>query len=209
MDNIVNREFSYSLDRHYYFDYPKEFQPAMVKNLSPVKTLKKHESRWKEIFQGKGNNYLSEVNLPWPNRFQHELIPALLYLSSIKPLNGVWFYDYRFRGAGFHDGGLFGIQRFRSIVGQLPYLWRYLNSERQCFRFDENGIYGDFENEKMFSGWKLINGKDYPLTMWTNEDGVNRVYSMERAEGDSFKELPLYHQETVGIAPLELVIPGT
>jgi hypothetical protein len=201
-DLAVNKRASGVVDRHFYFDYPDFINGlARVKNLSPVKNREAFRQYFQQLFSEEGG-YISEINLPWPNRWQHELIPFILYLHKIKPLRGLWFYDYRLRSAGnFHHGGIFGIQRFRSIIGQLPFL-KMAWSEDYTVQEQDGGLFIKGNKFFCFSGI-LPNG--LPVTRWRTEEG-EELFTLEKAEGDVFDELNL-QQLKPGRVHQQLLMP--
>ena len=94
---------------------------------SPLEFLTFWKSRYLQLFKGASENWISEINLPWPNQFTHEILPTILALHKEKKISGLWFYDYRLRSSDFHRGGPFGIQRFRSIIEPLGWFKSFLN----------------------------------------------------------------------------------
>ncbi len=176
------------LDRHFYIDYPRFSQGAVkVKNISPVLKHKQLFEEYATLTQ-KGPIFISEFNLPWPNRYQHELLPFLLSLHAIKPLRGVWFYDYRLRTTQFHKGGIFGIQKFRSIIMQLPWLEKALRYPLKLksgseYLMVEAGPY------TMKSGHFPNSPYDYSVTCWGHAQGTQECFSFEKALGDSFDNM--------------------
>ena len=129
-DLLCNLKFSKSIDRHLYFDYP-EFNAGNLKvgGRSPLEFLTFWRSRYLELFKGASENWISEINLPWPNQFTHEILPTILALHKVKKISGLWFYDYRLRSSDFHRGGPFGVQRFRSVIEPLGWFKSFLNEE--------------------------------------------------------------------------------
>ncbi|MCJ8346593.1 hypothetical protein MJH12_13705 [bacterium] len=185
-DLEINQHLSSEVDRHLYLDYPIFFQKIVkVKNENPIEHLNKLKKHILEISPQRGL-YLSEFNLPWPNRFQHTLIPILLFLNHLRPIKGLWFYDYRLRSKDFHLGGLFGIQRFRSIISQLPYLAELLKSDYQV-TWNQNELWIRSQKLLALSTMKFENKVEKHFTIWKNcQNSKIEVFTLERAEGDLF-----------------------
>lgn len=131
-DRDCNLRFSKVLDRHLYFDYPYFYKnQAKVGGRSPLEFLHYWKEQFRELFHGAQTIWISEINLPWPNQFMHELLPTILVLDKERSINGIWFYDYRLRSTNFHEGGLFGIQRFRSVIEPLGWFKRLLEDDKE------------------------------------------------------------------------------
>ena len=129
-DQSCNLRFSKSIDRHLYFDYPKFSEGRLkVSGRSPLEFLVHWKKRYLNLFSGASECWISEINLPWPNQFTHELLPTILVLHNQKKLSGLWFYDYRLRSSDFHRGGPFGIQRFRSVIEPLGWFKSLMNED--------------------------------------------------------------------------------
>jgi len=187
VDKEVNLLCSKNLDRHFYLDYPSFRRGgARVQNRSPLRNLDAVLQEIKALLPAQGG-YISELNLPWPNRYQHELIPLLLAIHKTRKILGLWFYDYRLRNSDFHAGGLFGIQRFRSIIAQLPYFGQVWNQDYQLRR-TPNYLQISSGDLVADSGWIRQNGITFPGTRWRSPRKTE-VFSFEKAKGDRFELL--------------------
>ncbi|MBW7875446.1 MAG: hypothetical protein H3C47_05625 [Candidatus Cloacimonetes bacterium] len=188
-DLDLNHFFGNGLvDRHLYVDYPRFSQGAVkVRNVSPVLKHKQLFEEYRALTRY-GPIFISEFNLPWPNRYQHELIPLLLSLYAIEPLRGVWFYDYRLRTKQFHSGGIFGVQKFRSIIGQLPWLAKALEHPLNLTKEAEALIVkaGPYT---MKSGFFKENPLAYSITCWQEGHVFKECFSFEKAAGDVFDRM--------------------
>ena len=202
-DREINQACSKVLDRHFYLDYPQFVGgKARVHNRSPLQEVDVILKEIQAILPPEGG-YISEFNLPWPNRYQHELIPLMLVLHKTRKIRGIWFYDYRLRNVDFHAGGLFGIQRFRSIIAQLPYLEQIWSGDYQIekirggLRFLGKDLVGD-------SGWVGDGDDVFPGTLWRSPSKAE-FFSFEKARGDRFNllgEMQIHKgQQALELAP--------
>jgi len=183
-DLQVQMRCSPEIDRHFYLDYPHFFNStARVHNISPVENYAEIKARFRDLIPESGG-FISEINLPWPNRFQHELIPLILALARERPIHGLWFYDYRLKSSKFHAGGLFGIQRFRSIINQLP-LFRRAMREGYEVQERDHSLYIQGKGFSCESGWISVNGMLLALTLWKDEK-EQKTFSFEKGSGDRF-----------------------
>ena len=176
---------SSNIDRHFYLDYPVfRASLARVHNLSPISRLDETLKHYRQLLPSSGG-FISEFNLPWPNRFQHELVPLILYLMKEVELKGLWFYDYRLRTVEFHSGGIFGIQRFRSIIDQLPYFREALRRGYRVLEAEPGKLKLKGDHFFVESGIFDLEGLMIPMTRWVM-DGQVSLFSLEKAEFDRF-----------------------
>ena len=184
-DQICNIQFSDSIDRHLYFDYPEFIDSSpKVGGRSPLEFLESWRSKYVDLFKGASERWISEINLPWPNQFSHEILPIILALHIEKKLNGLWFYDYRLRSSDFHRGGPFGIQRFRSIIEPLGWFKSFLN-ESCKLKYEKLllSIYSDRGSVKCFL--RGHSTKRVPHCIWQRDDSLI-LTGPERSLGDQF-----------------------
>ncbi len=184
-DQICNMQFSKNIDRHLYFDYP-QFNGSNLKvsGRSPLEFLNYWKAHYRKLFQEASECWISEINLPWPNQFMHEMLPAILALHKEKMLSGIWFYDYRLRSTDFHRGGPFGVQRFRSVIEPLGWFKLFLN-ENLRFEYKDFllNIYSDKGSIKC-----TLRGHPtarVPHCIWTR-GGSYLIAGPEGALGDQF-----------------------
>ncbi len=193
-DQICNMRFSKSLDRHIYFDYPQlNYRRVKVGGRSPLEFLNYWKAFYRKLFQGASERWISEINLPWPNQFMHEVLPIILTLHKEKKLNGLWFYDYRLRSPDFHLGGPFGIQRFRSVIEPLGWFKSFLNEPYEIeYKNMTLDIKSDGGSITCFLRGHPI--KRVPHCLWEREYS-NFVTGPERSLGDQFDPQFLFQTE--------------
>lgn len=185
-DLRVNQKCSSFVDRHFYLDYPSFIKStARVQNASPIERLEDVVAGFRDLIPDSGG-YISEFNLPWPNRFQHEMIPLILYLAKERPILGLWFYDYRLRSTNFHQGGIFGIQKFHSIIGQLPFFRMAMDKGYKVKQRKDGVIEIQGRGFSARSGWIESAGVLLPMTRWVVE-GEEEIFSLEKGDGDQFQ----------------------
>jgi hypothetical protein len=201
-DLEANQFYLKPVDRHLYFDYPWFLgSRARVRNHSLISRLDEILKDYKNL-RGSSDCYISELNLPWPNRWQHELVPTILFLHKCKRLKGLWFYDYRLRTDKFHEGGIFGIQKFHSIIGQLKYLKRLWNKDYEIKRIKQRLRIKD-KDVCMLSG-SFLDQKSYG-TLWF-QDNDYEWFSFEKAMEDQF-DSNANEQLSKGATPVTAVEP--
>lgn len=185
-DLEVNRKLSKIADRHLYLDYP------VFQSRSPRIKFRLPHYDLEEIIDSLGLNtgeevYLSEVNLPYPNPFSHELLPFLLRLNKRNPIRGVWFYDYRLKSDFFHQGGLFGIQKIRSIIEPLSILLNLTQKGQYDLAIEADSITITSEEWRIRSGWIELeqSSNKVPASEYFHR-GSEEVYrySFETGEND-------------------------
>ncbi|MCO4783036.1 MAG: hypothetical protein KC646_11995 [Candidatus Cloacimonetes bacterium] len=205
-DLKLNQLLSKEVDRHLYLDYPIFYKGIVkVNNEDPMENLKKLKNHYLSI-SAKSGTFISEFNLPWPNRFQHTLIPILLYLNHLRPLKGIWFYDYRLRTDKFHSGGIFGIQRFRSIIGQLWY-WKNLQGKDYSVSQEDSGLHFNFKDYKANVGSIFFKNAKFHYTAWKNcLNNTMDYFSFEKGSQDVFDSMGQIQVQTGG-SPQELILP--
>ncbi len=186
-DAQVSRFLSYGeTDRHFYLDYPA-FHSGFkrIRNLNPVERYQILKSLFLSMGSSKGI-WLSEVNLPWPNQYQHQLLPLLLALHQTTPIKGLWFYDYRLRSRDFHKGGIFGVQRFSSIINPLPLFSELLN-QGMSIKEHEGYIKLESPNARVLFGMtpKARKLGLLSITEWHTRN-QSLCFSFEKAQGDRF-----------------------
>ena len=184
-DQICNMRFSKNIDRHLYFDYPQiNGSNLKVSGRSPLEFLNYWKAHYRKLFQDASECWISEINLPWPNQFMHEMLPAILALHKEKMLSGIWFYDYRLRSTDFHRGGPFGVQRFRSLIEPLGWFKSFLN---ESFKLEYENfllkIYSDGGCVKCFLRGHPI--KRVPHCIWERDES-SILTGPERSLGDQF-----------------------
>lgn len=201
-DQLCNLEFSKSIDRHLYFDYP-EFDSGDLKvgGRSPLEFLAFWKSRYFDLFNGASENWISEINLPWPNQFTHEMLPIILALHNEKKLSGLWFYDYRIRSSDFHRGGPFGIQRFRSVIEPLGWFKSLMNEK---IKIEYENFLLNISSDKgsvkcILRGHPTLR---VPHCIWSRGEATF-ISGPERALGDQFDQQFLI-QKTFGQEAMNL-----
>lgn len=199
-DQKCNVRFSSAIDRHLYFDYPKFHERNLkVGGRSPLEFLDNWRRHYQNLFEGAERVWISETNMPWPNQFIHELLPSLLVLNSIKPIDGIWFYDYRLRSTDFHEGGVFGIQRFRSVIEPLGWFKLMLSEKLEV-------THRDFKLDIISNGGSVectLRGHPtvrVPHCKWIRGHKT-LITGPERALGDQF-DSQFLRQTDYGVEPL-------
>ena len=185
-DLELNRKLSKVTDRHLYLDYP------VFQSRSPRIKFRLPHYDFEEITNSLGLEigeevYLSEVNLPYPNPFSHELIPFLLRLNKRNPIRGFWFYDYRLKSNFFHHGGLFGIQKIRSVIEPLAIFSKVIKTGQYELHLDADSITIVSDEWRIRSGWIDIegSGKKIPVSEYLHPGrGAAFRYSFEIGEND-------------------------
>ncbi|PCJ21311.1 MAG: hypothetical protein COB02_01625 [Candidatus Cloacimonadota bacterium] len=188
-DLKINKDLSAEVDRHLYLDYPLFFKSFVkVKNENPIESLIKLKEHFFKISPVEGT-YISEFNLPWPNRFQHTLIPTLLFLNYYRKIKGLWFYDYRLRNDSFHGGGIFGIQKFRSIISQLPYFFKLLKGNYQIEQ-KQNQLVIQSNDFISITSMIFLRKTEFHFTAWKScKTNKFEIFGFERAIGDEFDSM--------------------
>lgn len=201
-DLELNRKLSRVTDRHLYLDYP------VFHSRSPRIRFRLPHYDFEEITNGLGLEigeevYLSEVNLPYPNPFSHELIPFLLRLNKRNPIRGVWFYDYRLQSNFFHHGGLFGIQKIRSVIEPLTIFSELIKTGQYELQLDTDSITIVSDKWRIRSGWIDVEGfdKEIPASEYLHlgTKGVFR-YSFEIGENDIHSRFGTFLKQRGGMS---------